>query len=297
MDCSSQATLSFTISQPGYPVLHYHYCSDSSTELVWVMPSNHLILSRHLLLLPSIFPSIRVFSNESALRIRWLNYWSVSISPSSEYSGLISFRIGWFDLLAVQRTIKSVLQHHNLKASILWCSAFFMVQLSHHTWLLEKLWLKTYLFVDLELNNVIVMMYKKYFGLDARAAGRCHSGPRSWNMQGWLQIDFSTDDKDHDSLSWVIAEAALALLMERRADIHLESSWMPRSSHGKRCGPGALGHIFHLWFQVVILFFWHHCVACKISVFKTGIKTRSLLWKHQILATWTPGNSPSKYFL
>ena len=98
-----------------------------------VMPSNHLILCRSLLLLPSIFPSIRVFSNESVLHIRWPNYWSFSfiISPSNEYSGLISFRIDWFDLLAVQRTLKSFLQHHSSKASILWCSAFFIVQLSH----------------------------------------------------------------------------------------------------------------------------------------------------------------------
>ena len=96
-------------------------------------PSNHLILCHPLLLPPSIFPSIRVFSNESALCIRWPKYWSFSfsISPSNEYSGLISFRIDWFDLLAVQQTLKCLLQHHNLKASILWCSAFFMVQLSH----------------------------------------------------------------------------------------------------------------------------------------------------------------------
>ena len=94
------------------------------------MLSNHLILC-HLLLLPSIFPSIRVFSNESALHIRWPKYWSFSISPSNEYSELISFRIAWFHLLAVQGTLKSLLQHHSSKASILWCSAFFMVQLSH----------------------------------------------------------------------------------------------------------------------------------------------------------------------
>ena len=98
-----------------------------------VMPSNHLILCHPLLLLPSIFPSIRVFSSESALRIRWPEYWSFSfsISPSNEYSGLISFRIHWFDLLAVQGTLKSLLQHQSSKASILRRSAFFMVQLSH----------------------------------------------------------------------------------------------------------------------------------------------------------------------
>ena len=98
-----------------------------------VMPSNHLILCHSLLLLPSIFPSIRVFSNVSVLHIRWPKYWSFSfsISPSNEYSGLISFRINRMDLLAVQGTLKNPLQHHSSKASILWHSAFFIVQLSH----------------------------------------------------------------------------------------------------------------------------------------------------------------------
>ena len=98
-----------------------------------VIPSNHLILRCPLLLLPAIFPSIRVFSNESVLGIRWLKYWSFSfsISPSNEHSGLISFRMDWLDLLAVQGTFKRLLQYHSSKASILWCSAFFTVQLSH----------------------------------------------------------------------------------------------------------------------------------------------------------------------
>ena len=98
-----------------------------------VMPSNHLILCLPLLHLPSIFPSIRVFSNESILRIKWPKYWSFSfsLSPSKKYSGLISFRIDWLDLLAVQGTLKSLLQHHSSKAPILQCSAFFIVQLSH----------------------------------------------------------------------------------------------------------------------------------------------------------------------
>ena len=98
-----------------------------------VMPSNHLILCHQLLLLPSIFPNIRVFSSESALPIRWPKYWSFSfnISPSNEHSGLISFRMDWLELLAVQGTLKSLLQHHTSKASILWHSAFFTVQLSH----------------------------------------------------------------------------------------------------------------------------------------------------------------------
>ena len=100
-----------------------------SVELV--MPSNHLILCCPLLHLLSIFPSIRVFSNESAVHIRWPKYWRFSISPSNDYSGLISFRIDWFDLLPVQGTLKSLLQHHSSKVPILWRSAFFIVQLSH----------------------------------------------------------------------------------------------------------------------------------------------------------------------
>ena len=97
------------------------------------MPSNHLILCHALLLLPSVFPSIRVFFYESALRIRWPEYWSFcfNICPSNEYSGLISFRVDWFNLLAVQGTVKSLLQHHSSKVSVLWCLAFFIVQLSH----------------------------------------------------------------------------------------------------------------------------------------------------------------------
>ena len=102
-------------------------------SLYLVMPFNHLILCCPLLLSPSIFPSIRVFSNESVLHIKWPKYWSFifSISPSNEYSGLISFRMDWLDLLAFQETLKRLLQHHSSKASILWCSAFFIVQPSH----------------------------------------------------------------------------------------------------------------------------------------------------------------------
>ena len=104
------------------------------------MPSNHLILCRPLFLLPSVFPTIRVFSNELPLRIRWPKFWSFSfsISSSTEYSGLISFRIDWFELFAVQGAHKSLLQHHSSKASVLWCSAFFMVQLSHPCMTTEK---------------------------------------------------------------------------------------------------------------------------------------------------------------
>ena len=115
----------------GLPVHHQFPESTKPMSIESVMPPNHLILCRPLLL-PLIFPSIRVFSNESALHIRWPKYWSFSfsISPSNEYSGRISFRMDWLDLLAVQGTLKSLLQHHSSKASILWCSAFFIVQLS-----------------------------------------------------------------------------------------------------------------------------------------------------------------------
>ena len=110
------------------------------TSIESVMPSNHLILCHPLFLLPSIFPSTRVFSNESVFCIRWPKYWSFSfsISPSNEHSGLISFRMDWFDLFVVQGTLKSLLQHHSSKASILQHSAFFIVQLSHPYTLLEK---------------------------------------------------------------------------------------------------------------------------------------------------------------
>ena len=123
MDCST----------PGFPVLH-HLLDFAQTHVHWVSDAIqpcHPLLS--LFLLPSIFPSIRVFSNQSALRISWPKYksFSFSISLSNEHSDLISFRTNWFDLLAVQKTLKSLLQHHSLKASILWHSAFFMVQLSH----------------------------------------------------------------------------------------------------------------------------------------------------------------------
>ena len=123
MTATHQASLSITNSQsPPKPM-----------SIEWVMPSNYLIFCHPLLLLPSIFPRIRVFSNDSALCIRWPTYWrfSFNISPSNEHPGLISFRMDWLDLLAVQGTLKRLLQHHSSKASILQCSAFFIVQLSH----------------------------------------------------------------------------------------------------------------------------------------------------------------------
>ena len=125
-----QASLSITNSRS----------SPKPMSIESVMPSNHLILCHPLLILPSIFPSIRVFSNESTLHIRWPMYWSFSfsISPSNEYTGLISFRMDWLDLLAVQGTLKSLLQHHSSKASILLCSALFIIQLSHPYMIMGK---------------------------------------------------------------------------------------------------------------------------------------------------------------
>ena len=116
-----QVSPSFTVSQSFLKLV--------SVESV--MPFSHPILCHPLLFLPSIFPSIKIFSNELTLCVRWPKYWSFTISPSSEHSGLISFRIGWFDLFGVQGTLKNLLQHHCLKVSILWCSTFFMVQLSY----------------------------------------------------------------------------------------------------------------------------------------------------------------------
>ena len=134
MSCCSVTKLCPTLYDP-------MDCSTPGSSVSWsflklmpielVMLSNHLILCHLILLLPSIFHSIRVFSNELALHIRWPKYWNFSISPSNEYSVLISFRMDWFDLLAVQGTLKSLLQHHSSKVSILQCSAFFIVQLSH----------------------------------------------------------------------------------------------------------------------------------------------------------------------
>ena len=124
---------SMDYSTPDFPVHHQLPELLKFMSIKSVMPSNHLILCRPLLLPPSIFSNIRVFSNESVLCIRWPKYWgfSFNISPSNEHPGLISFRMEWVDLLAVQGTLKSLLQHHSSKASILRCSAFFMVQLSH----------------------------------------------------------------------------------------------------------------------------------------------------------------------
>ena len=149
LDSSVQFSLSVLSDslQPPWTAAHQASLSITNSQRLLklmsiesVMPSNHLILCHPLLLLPSIFPSIKVISNESVLHIRWPKYWSLnfSISPSNEHSGLISFRMDWLDILAVQGTLKSLLQYHSSKASILWCSTFFVVQFSHPNMTLEK---------------------------------------------------------------------------------------------------------------------------------------------------------------
>ena len=143
MDCST----------PGFPVHHQFLEIPKLMSIELVMPSNHFILCHSLFLLPSIFPSILLFSKELALRIRWPKCWSFSISPSNEHSGLISFRIDWFDFLAVQGTLKSVLQHYSLTSSVLWCSLFFMVQLSHIYMTTEKTIGLTY---SVSLQNILL---------------------------------------------------------------------------------------------------------------------------------------------
>ena len=151
MDCST----------PGLPV-HHQLPEFTHTSIIEsVIPSNHLILCRPLLLLRSIFPSIRVFSNESVPCIRWPKYWSFSfsISPSNKCSGLISFRMNWLDLLAVQGTLKCLLQHHSSKASILQCSAFFIVQLSHPYMTTGKtIALTRWTFVDIVMSLLFNML-------------------------------------------------------------------------------------------------------------------------------------------
>ena len=168
-------------SMTGFPV-HLHswsFLKLMSIELV--MPSNHLILCHPLLLLPSIFLNIRIFPNESVFCTRWPKYWSFSfhISPSNEYSGLISFRIDWFDLLAVQGILKSLLQHHSSKASVLQCSAFFIVQLSHPYMTTGKtIALTIHIFVDKIMSLLFNMLSKLVMAFLPRS---------KWLLISWLQ--------------------------------------------------------------------------------------------------------------
>ena len=184
-------------------------------SIALVMPSNHLILCRPLLLQPSIFPSIGVFSNEFVLPIRWPKYWSssFSISPSNDYSGLISFRIDWLDLLAVQGTLKSLLQHHSWKASTLWCLAFFIVQLSHlymttghHSSKASTLWCLAFFIVQLSHR------YKTTGKTIALTRWTFVSKVMSllFNMPSRLVINFLLRSK-HLLFSWLLSPSAVIL--------------------------------------------------------------------------------------
>ena len=176
-----------------------------------VMPSSHLILCHPLLLLPSIFPSIRVFSNESALCIRWPNYWSFSfnISPSSEHPGLISFRMNWLDLLAVQGTLKSLLQHDSSKASILQPSAFFIVQLSHP-------YMTTAKTIALTGQTFVGKVMSLLF-----------------NMLSRLVIAFLPRSK-HLLISWLLSPSAVILELPKTKFSHCFHNYLPWSD-GTRC--------------------------------------------------------------
>ena len=166
------------------PVHHNSWSLLKIISIESVMPSNHLILCHPLLLPSSIIPSIRVFSNESALWIKWTKYWSFSISPSNEYSGLISFRMNWLDLLAVQGTLKSLLQHHSLKASILHRSAFFIIQLSHPYMTTGKtIALTRQTFVD----KVMSLLFNMLSRLVITFLPRSKHLLISW-LQSWLSI-------------------------------------------------------------------------------------------------------------
>src|SRR5574341_867281 len=184
-----------------------------------VMPSNHLILCHSLLLLPSIFPSIRVFSNESVLHIRWPKYWSFnfSISPSNEYSGLISFRMDWLDLLACQRTLKNLLQYHSSKASILRCSAFFIVQLSH---------------AYITTGKIIALTRRTFFGKVVSLL---------LNMLSRLVITFLPRSK-HLLISWLQSPSAV-ILERRKIKSDTVSTVSPSISH-EVMGPDAIIFVF-----------------------------------------------------
>ena len=197
----------------GFPDLHYLRELLKLMSIELVMPSNHFILCHPLLLLPSIFPRIRVFSSQSILRIRWSKNWSFtfSISPSNKYSGLISFRTEWLDLLAVQETLKSLLQHHSSKASILWHSAFFIVQLSHPYMTTGKtIALTRWTFVDKAMSLV-------------------------FNMLSSLVITFLPRSK-YLLISWLQSPSAVILEHRKIKSANVSSSicmkwcdWMPRS--------------------------------------------------------------------
>ena len=190
-----QASLSFTISRNLLKLM----------SIVLVMPSNHLVLCHPLLFLPSSFPSIRVFSSESALRIRWPKHWSFSVGSSNEYSGQISFRIDWFNLLAVQGTLrgtlKSLLQHRNSKASILLCSAFFMVQLSHLHVTTGKIIALTIFSLSLKVFFLLSMFFLLlvFFLLSVFSASSLFTETAWQNLNSWFFYLSATEEKHRGS--------------------------------------------------------------------------------------------------
>ena len=209
-----------------------------------VMPSNHLILCRPLLLLPSIFPSIRLFSSESVLCIRWPKYWSFSFSPSNEYSGLISFRMGWLDLLAVQGTLKSLLKYHSSKPSILWRSAFFIVQCSHPYMTTGKtIALTRWTFVGKVMSLLFNMLSR--LDLDGSWKSPVATGFRrgeDQNRWNWQEECRSLGIQDCNSyqnrsliptiynLAWIYASACLFVIVKQRT-VLVKKFWV---SEGKR---------------------------------------------------------------
>ena len=198
---------------PGFPVLHY-LLEFAQRQVHWVggaiQPSHPLLspsIFQSAVLLPSVFPSIRVFSNESALRIRWPKYWSFIISPSNEYSGLISFRMDWLDLLAVQESLKSLLQHYSSKASILQHSAFFVVQLSHaYVTTGKTIALTTWTFVGKEMSLLFNMLSRFVTYFLSKRNQWLFVTPRTVAHQCPLSMDFpgnSTGVDCHFLLQWI----------------------------------------------------------------------------------------------
>uniref|UniRef100_A0AC11E5R3 Uncharacterized protein n=2 Tax=Ovis aries TaxID=9940 RepID=A0AC11E5R3_SHEEP len=222
---SSVAQLCLTLcdpmncSMPGLPVHHHSQRSLKLMSIKSVMPSSHLNLCHLLFLLPSIPPSIRVFSNNSTLCMRWPTYWSFSFSiiPSKEYPGLISFRMDWLDLLAVQGTLKSLLQHHSSKASILWCSAFFIVQLSHPSMTTGKT-------IALTRRTLVGKVMSLLF-----------------NMLSSLVITFLPRSK-HLLISWLQSPSAV-ILEPRKIKSDTVSTAFPSISH-EVMGPDAMILVF-----------------------------------------------------
>jgi len=215
MNCSTQHSLSIINS----------WSLPKPMSIESVMPSNHLILCCSLLLLPSIFPNITVFSNESALRTRWPKYWSFrfSICPSNEHPGLISFTMDWMDLLAVQGTLKSLLQHHSSKASILQCSAFFIVQLSHpYTTTGKTIALTRRTFVGKIMSLLLNMLSRLVITFLPRSQRLLISLPQSLlqSLLEWVAISFSRGSSWPRNWTWVSYIASRFFIIQATSETH-----------------------------------------------------------------------------